>query len=171
MPWTVADLERDLLTLDGKLLERVGLDHDTASGANGSLRIPIRKAAKRLGVAVAGSAVTDEELATLDATLDEKLLALAHLRTLELCRDNWPEFDQSSGEESQSLSQLTKALDDRIAALKAELGDLALEEDSTTLPGPAAHGLIRAGLCYPPLGANRYGYVRSGCYYAGRYYP
>ena len=168
MPLLVADIERDLVVLDGKLLERVGLDGNTASGANGSLRIPIRRAAKRMGVAVAGSAVTDDELATLDASLNEKLLALAHLRTLELCRDNWPEFDQSSGEESQSLSQLTKALDDRIAALKADLGELALEEDSTMLPGPAAHGLIRAGLCYPPRGANRYGF--AGCYDSRGYY-
>jgi hypothetical protein len=172
--WTVAGLERDLVVMVGPFLYRAGLDHETSDGTNESLRIPIRKASKRMGLEVAGSAVTDAELVPLDSADDEALLDLAQLRTLELCRDNWAEFDQSDGEESQQMSQLTKALDDRIAALEKKLGPLAVEEDSSLLPGRAVASMIREGLCYPPggLGMNRYGYP-VGLYYGsgGRLCP
>lgn len=158
MALTIADIERKLITQAGPFLARVGLDATTANGSNPSLEEPIRRAVSRL----VGSAWDQTKLAAADADLEglelTTLLDLATLRTLEQCRDNWAEFDQSDGEDSQSLSQLTKALDDRIAALTARLGPIAVEPDSTTLPGPAAHGVIRAGLCYPPRAVLGYPY-------------
>jgi hypothetical protein len=149
---TIADIERKLLVAVGPFLSRVGLDATTANGANPSLEEPIRRAVSRL----VGSPWDQTRLAAADADLEglelTTLLDLATLRTLEQCRDNWAEFDETKGEVSQSLSQLTKALDDRIAALTQRLGPIAVEPDSATLPGPAAHGVIRAGLCYPPRG-------------------
>lgn len=158
MSLTIADIERKLLMQAGPFLSRVGLDATTANGSNPSLEEPIRRAVSRL----VGSSWDQTKLAAVDADLVglelTTLLDLATLRTLEQCRDNWAEFDESKGEVSQSLSQLTKALDDRIAALTARLGDLAVEPDSTTKPGQPAHGVIRRGLCYPPRGVLGYPY-------------
>ena len=169
MSLTVADVERDLVDIHGAYLSRTGRDATTADGTNPSLRIPIRRAAKRLGLAVAGGAVTDAELIPLDPASEETFLDVALYHSLKACRGSWAEFDQSDGEDSQSLSQLTKALDDWIRALEEELGPLAVDEDSSTLARPPAHGLLRAGLCYPPHGANRWGLV-SGGYCEGRFY-
>ena len=42
-----------------------------------------------------------------------------------------------------------RRLDDWMAALARSLGPLAQDPAAGTLPGPPAHGMIRAGSCYP----------------------
>jgi hypothetical protein len=168
MPLTVAGLETDLIVLLGPYLTRVGLDGTTVDGSNPSLRIPIRRAAKRLGVSVAGSTVTDEELATLDGD-EETLLDLAELKTLELIWGNWPEVDQQSGEERQFLNQIADRIEKRIGVLKSSLGTIADDAAESLLPGPSSSALIRAGLEYPPPVLSPYS--RRGFWHGGVYYP
>jgi hypothetical protein len=166
--WTVAGLETDLVTMIGPYLTRVGLDGTTVDGTNESLRIPIRRAARRLGVTVAGSAVTDDELATLDGD-EETLLDLAELKALEVIWGNWPEVDEQAGEESQSLSQLADRLQKRMDVLTTRLGTVADDAAAALLPGASSAALIRTGLDYPPQPApNRY--VRPTFWYGGKYY-
>jgi hypothetical protein len=170
MPLIVAGLETDLLVLLGPYLVRVGLDGITADGSNPSLRIPIRRAARRLGVTVAGDAVTDEELATFDGD-PEVFSDLAELKALEIIWGHWPKVDMQAGEESQSLSQLADRIQKRIADLKASLGTIAISEPAASelVPGQSSAALIRAGLPYPPSPVpDRYS--RPTFWYGGKYY-
>ena len=173
MSLTVAGLESDLLVLLGPILSRVGLDATTVDGSNPSLRIPIRRAARRLGVSVAGTSATDEELATADADSEETFLDLAELKTLEIIWGNWPEVDEQAGEENQTLSQLADRVQKRIDALTERLGSLAtdptvVDADASSV-GSSAVNLIKAGLNYPPSPVpDRY--TRPTFWYGGRYY-
>lgn len=178
MPLTVATLEADLIVLLGPTLRRVGLDGVTVDGTNPSLRIPIRRAAKRLGVSVAGSAVTDEELATLDPDNEDAFLELSRFHALNLILWNWPEVDEQAGEESQSLSQLADRIQKEIKELTASLGALTVDpavvdannEATAANVGSSSAALIRTGLDYPPCPVPNQR-VRSAFYYGGRFYP
>ena len=162
MPLEISDIEADLIVLAGPYLSRVGLDATTVDGTNEALRIPIRRAMGRLDLAA-------EDLDSVEGTDErETLLDLALYETLKVIRGNWAEFDQSADGTSQSLSQLTKALDDWLAALAKSLGPLALDPAAGTLPGPPAHGMIRAGSCYPLPGLW---YAAGGFYGRGRLLP
>ncbi len=147
MPLTVAAIEAELLILVGPYLRRVGLDGTTADGTNVALRGPIRRAVLTLGLTTAGPvAVVDADVAAVAGFALEKLLDVAELKALEMCWGNWPEVDQSAEGTSQSLSQLADRLERRIEALMERVvkpyGPAA---ESGLIPGPSAHGLIRAG--------------------------
>lgn len=152
MPLTVADIEAELLTLVGPYLTRVGLDGTTSDGTNVSLRGPIRRAVRRLGIETADShAVADGDLADIGGDTYETFLDLAELRTLELCWGNWAKFDQQAGEERQFLDQLRMGIERRIKTLTERLGSLAYpaEQVDVITPGASASGLITAGQRMP----------------------
>jgi hypothetical protein len=147
MPVTVASLAEDLLVICGPFLAQVELDATTADATNPPIRMALEFAVERLGIATADAIdVADADLVDLTRAQLLTLRRLGEYEILTICRGNWAQFDQSAGEESQSLSQLTKSLDDRLAALREELGTLVTEPAAGTLPGPAAHGVIRAGV-------------------------
>lgn len=162
MPVTVADIEIELLLSVGPYLRKVGLDGTTADGTNPALRGAIRRAVGRLGIATADPiAVADDDLADLSRDNYETLLDLAELRALETCWGNWPEYDEQDGTEGQKLSQLADRLERRIKVLTDKLGPLAAPPGSALLPGPSAHGVIRAGLRCPPPRPARYATTTS----------
>jgi hypothetical protein len=165
MPVTVAAIEAELLILVGPYLDRVGLDGSTSDGTNVALRGAIRRAVGRLAIETDDPIdVADADLAFLTRGTYETLLDLAELRVLETCWGNWPEYDQSAGSESQSLSQLADRLERRIKDLTARLGPLAAPAGSSLLPGPAAHGLIRTGR-HIPGGLTPWNRGADGCRY------
>ena len=147
MPLTVAAIEAELLILVGPYLRRVGLDGTTADGTNVALRGPIRRAVLTLGLTTAGPvAVVDADVAAVAGFALEKLLDVAELKALEMCWGNWPEVDQSAEGTSQSLSQLADRLERRIKSLmERTVKPYGPAAESGLIPGPSAHGLIKAG--------------------------
>ncbi len=147
MPLTVAAIEAELLIMVGPYLRRVGLDGTTADGTNVALRGPIRRAVLAMGrTMVDPISVTAVDIANLAGFELEKLLDVAELKVLEMCWGNWPEVDQSAEGTSQSLSQLADRLERRIKALMERIArPYGPDAEAALIPGPSAHGLIRAG--------------------------
>lgn len=170
MPLTLAQVEVKMVGRIGRMLAAVGLDGTTVDGTNPTLAEPIRAALVALGLTTTTSdAATDADLEALsDADLG-KFLYLVEYYALESAWGSYVLVDQSLGSESQSLSQLRDAFLARLKWLRDLVGHVI---DPISTPGPAAHGLIRAGQCYPPRGAN--GHVRTvwarRCVDGGIYY-
>jgi hypothetical protein len=148
---TVADLEDILIRRTRKYLVRCELDATTQDGSNADLRDPIRDGALAVGVVPMSLGVDDDEIESVAGFDLQKLCDVAELSLLQICWGNWAEWDQSAGEESQSLNQITKALADRIKELTAKVQKpYGTVEETGVNPGPSASGLIRRGRCYPP---------------------
>lgn len=148
MPLTLSQVEVKLTGRFGYLLSQLGLDGTTADGTNATLAEPIRIALTALGLPTATPGeVTDADLDSLDPGELTKFLDVAAYFALDVA---WSKAvflcDQSLGSESQSLSQIAKGIKDRMDALMARIGYLVIP---SSVPGPSAHGLIRAGRCYP----------------------
>jgi len=151
MPLTIAEIESVLVARVGGYLVRVGMDSTTVNGTNPDLRDPIATAVRQMGLPLADPmTVSNADLVAVAGLAYLGLLDRAELRTLENIWGHWPEFDQSAGEESQSLSQLSANLMARIKELTERFRQQ--KEDALTIasrPGPSVHGLIRAGRCDP----------------------
>jgi hypothetical protein len=138
---TDEELAADLEILVGPYLSLVGLE------AADAFRIPIRRA----------------QAATLDS--DETRLDLAEYHAIWIILDRYTKVDQSAGEESQSLSQRWQRLTWKFEQLQAKLGTLITDPAAATTPGPAAHGVIRAGRCYPSRPYYGCGYPSGSGYW------
>jgi hypothetical protein len=121
---TRAQAEVILISRIGKMLVAAGLDGTTVNGTNVALVGPLAWAiSKSDGTLASYAAVTDADLASVDAELTFQVLDLAELRALESALGNYDAVDIRVGQRSESFSQTAGLLERRIAALRARVMD------------------------------------------------
>jgi hypothetical protein len=119
MALTRANVESILVKRCGKLLTAADLDGSTVDGTNADLNDPIGWAVRQCGGSVSSiTAVADADLATVDADDYDQVLDLAELRTLETVQGNLDDVDITLGPRQESLSQLAKQVEQRLARLQ-----------------------------------------------------
>lgn len=123
MSLTRADTEFMIVPRVGPALTAAGMDGTTVDGTNASLNGPIGKAVRYLGYTVASAVlVADADVAQVTDAETDQFLDLATLYTLEAVLGNLDDVDIRVGPRSESLSQLAKQLERKIARLSKQLG-------------------------------------------------
>lgn len=112
MALTRATLETILVRRTKRFLRLAGLDYTTVDGSNPDLADPIASALRAAGYSVADRAnVADSDLALVIAADEEKIIALAELRTLETADQNIVSSSLSTGPVSESFRDLTRKIE------------------------------------------------------------
>jgi hypothetical protein len=121
MTVTRANVEEILVQRCGALMSFAGYAV-TVVGSNANLNDPIGYALRQAGYSVASiSAVADVDLAAVnDADIDQ-ILDVAEFRTLENISGNLDDVDITNGPESEKFSQVSAALEKRMARLQDKI--------------------------------------------------
>lgn len=121
MSITRIDAENLLGRRIGGFLAEAGMTVN--SGVNPWLTDPLRWALAALGAAPAAyTAVTDDDLAALDATRVDALLDLTELKALEAVQTNLTAVDVTAGPLQERRGQLAERLADLIAERRKSYG-------------------------------------------------
>lgn len=124
MTVTRAQVEQELTSRRLAMLKAVGMD-TAFQGENSDLNGPIGYAVRQCGGTVANvSAVTDNDVQSVDETEIDKLFDIAEFRLLMNIKGKWGKVDISSGPFRQSLSQFSADIDKDLATLKKNLEDI-----------------------------------------------
>lgn len=135
-------------SLIAELTEEFGPVMAAASMPDSYLLGPIRKAILQGGGSIADPpSVTDADVQTATAPFDT-LVTYAKLHLIRKFLGNYAGVDMKSGEESQSLSQLAKRMQELQTEVKEDLKD---PDDPLTMrrPTPPQIGIIQEGTSIP----------------------
>lgn len=122
MALTRENIETVLVKRCGALLTAAGLNGTTHDGSNADLDDPIAVALLELGITPASiTHPVDADCAHVSATDTLKCFDLAEVRTLESILGNLDEVNITVGPRSESLSDLAKQVEQKLARLQAQL--------------------------------------------------
>lgn len=120
---TRASLEAILTRRTKRFMQLAQLDYSTVNGTNADLADPIASALRAAGYSVANRAtVADSDLAAVTGDDEEKVIALAELRTLETIDTNLVSSSLTTGPVSESFRDLTRKLESLRARIITEFG-------------------------------------------------
>lgn len=121
MTITRANVEAILVQRCGALMSFAGYAV-TVAGSNANLNDPIGYALRQTGYSVASiAAVADADLAVIDDADIDQILDIAEFRTLENVSGNLDDVDITNGPESERFSQVSAALEKRMARLQEKI--------------------------------------------------
>lgn len=145
---TVASVETYLTTtLAGWLSKTKPLMSTVHDGTNADLAPAISTAVRVLGYTVAGTSVTDADLASVADAKENALLQVATYYALQAVLFRFSAVDQKEGPDAASYSQLRK---DLMGFLKDLWASISLQFGIGRPKGRTAVGALTAGAWPPP---------------------